>query len=41
MSSDMQRPWGAEEWQMPLPVVEPIPPDLRESRLLPPDDAQI
>ena len=39
-SSEMQRPSGAQAWQIPAPVVEPIPLPSREPRRSPPDDAQ-
>jgi hypothetical protein len=39
-SSDTQRPSGVKAWQMPAPVVEPMPLPSRESRWLPPLLAQ-
>lgn len=38
-SSEMQRPSGAYEWQMPMPPAEPRPP-ARESRRVVPLEAQ-
>jgi hypothetical protein len=39
-NSDMHRPSGAYAWQMPIPSVDPIPPDLLLERFAVPEDAQ-
>lgn len=39
-NKEMQRPSGAYAWQMPMPSVDPIPPDLLLERLAVPEDAQ-